>query len=71
MHEPRKSDESERPLNEDLHQITLLKLIFEITPIGLAVVKSPELIFHTANPAYREYLPDMVCFSNFIHCRES
>jgi hypothetical protein len=48
-----------------------MKLIFEITPIGLAVVKSPELNFHTANPAYREYLPDMVCFSNFIHCRES
>ena len=59
MSERGKSDDPERPVNEDLHQLTLLQLIFEITPIGLAVVKGSDLFFHTANLAYRGYLPSV------------
>lgn len=57
MDEPRKSDDSQSLPDESLEQPTFMDLIFETAPFGLAVVKSPELIFQVANPAYRKYLP--------------
>ena len=57
MDEPRKSDESQSPPNASLDQQTFMNLIFETAPVGLAVVKSPELIFQLVNPAYQKYLP--------------
>jgi signal transduction histidine kinase len=57
MDEPRISDDSQTPLNANLYQQTFMNLIFETAPFGMAVVKSPELIFQLANPAYQKYLP--------------
>jgi len=57
MDEPRKSDESQSPPNASLDQQTFMNLIFETAPVGLAVVKSPELIFQLVNPAYQKYVP--------------
>ncbi|HEX6303219.1 MAG TPA: PAS domain-containing protein [Anaerolineales bacterium] len=59
MVESRQIDDSENPTTEEPFQQTLLKLIFEITPIGLAVVKSPDLIYRMANPAYQKCLPNV------------
>ncbi|HEX6303216.1 MAG TPA: PAS domain-containing protein [Anaerolineales bacterium] len=57
MDKSSENDHSYRPVSEKSYQQTLLKLIFEITPIGMAVVKSPDLVYQMANPAYRKCLP--------------
>lgn len=58
MDEAQNGDESDYGLSDDSNPRRLLKLIFEITPVGVAVVKYPGLTFQVANPAYLKCLPD-------------
>lgn len=58
MDEDQRDNESDDWLGDNSNQRTLLKLIFEVTPFGLAVVKEPELTFELANAAYQKLCPD-------------
>lgn len=57
MDQSPQSDEPDHPPNQQPYLQNLLQLIFEITPIGLAVVKNPDLVYRMANPVYKKCLP--------------
>lgn len=57
MDEAAKGDESDRWLTDNSNPRRLLNLVFEMTPVGMAVVKDHDLVFQVANPAYLKCLP--------------
>ncbi|RPJ51143.1 MAG: hypothetical protein EHM21_03400, partial [Chloroflexi bacterium] len=48
----------ERMLDESQQYLLLLQEILHNSPVGLAVISGPELVFHLVNATYQQMLPD-------------